>query len=658
MAKKNASKRVTLQQKYKIQKRVKEHKRKLKKAAKKNGLNGTYAWRSKQEANIPNDWPFKDQMLSAIERQRELEKAAEEKNKAVRKAAAEKKKRDAADGKATTVPSALPKGMGAPVPVPMATQNAIVLDAYTRRVWREIKQVAEESDIILEVLDARDPLGSRCFEIEQWVSGKLQEKTDRKAAASKSAPSVSKPIILVLNKCDLIPVSVTQAWIEFFAKHDHLPAIAFYSNRDLEKSSAKGQVVSPKDLCVGAESLLQLIANFQSSADEAASEGDRKPLKVGIIGFGNVGKSSVLNTLARTHASGVGAVSGYTKEIHRVKLGKGLYAIDTPAVPQKDDAPGPHTQLPLSNTRIVDDVADFVEHFDVDNLMSVLGLPAVESMKEFMDGLASRAGRQMKGGEFNHIVAARKLFKDWNEGRLLFFTPPPQLDDEEEESPAEAGPIQSFFVASNKKTIAALKKRTDIPPEGAFLSVNGSLFDEGEEEDDEDGEDEEGEDDDEDGEMEIEVVEDDEDEEMQEDDAEEEEVVVPPPSKKKGKAASAAAPAPAVQPSSSKKAKRAAVPEPEPEPTPAPKSNKKAKTAAAAPAPAPVVEAAPAAAPAKSRKRAARDEEEEEAAPAPKKQAAAPKKEATKPTPTPKKAAAAPVAAPTPASAKKGKGKK
>ena len=642
------SKRVTLHQKYKIQKRVKEHNRKLKRAQRRNKANGSQLWRTKQEANIPNDWPFKDQMLAEIEKQRALEKEAAEKNKIARKKAAEKKKKDAAAGKiAAPVETVLPAGMGAPAPIPASTSNAILLDAYTRRVWREIKQVVEESDIILEVLDARDPLGSRCFEMEQWVHGKLLDKSEKKVAATgkKGEAATAKPIILVLNKTDLVPVHVTQAWLEFFSKHDHFPVIAFHSNKELEKSEKKGQVVSPKDLCPGAEGLLNLIANFQASADEGTAEGNRKPIKVGIIGFGNVGKSSVLNTLARTHVTGVGPLPGYTKELLRYKLAKGLYGIDTPAVPTKEDAPGPHITLPLSHNRILDDVGDFINHFEMDNLLSVLGMKPCDSLEEFLDALGERVGRQMKGGDFNRVAGARKLFKDWNEGRLNFFTPPPDLD-EPDDIPS-AGPIQEFFTAANKKTVLALKKRTDLPQTTKCLAVNGSLFDHGDDddEDEEDGEDGEDEDMDDEDMMEDEEMGEDEDEEEEE---EEEEVPPPPPAKKGKKGAAAPAPAPVAVPSKKSVPVAAA-----PAPTPSASKKKKAEPVVAAPAPAPKA----------SKKRSAReieleeDEDEDEepvSKPAAKKQAAAPKAASSKPTPKP-----APAVSSAPTSAgKKGKGKK
>jgi len=626
----------------------------MKKMGKKIGNDGGQ-WKTKKDPGIPNDWPFKSQLLSAMEQQKEAEKEAQERNKQLRKLAAEKKKAEAT--KASTAAagqSILPRGMGAPVPMSSSASNAIQLDAYTRRVWREVKQVVEESDLILEVLDARDPLGSRCFEMESWVYGKLAEKEAKRSGGGGSGDASTpppKPILLVLTKTDLVPPSVTAAWIEFFTKHDQFPTIAFWTQKELEDSKKKGVEVSPKELCPGAETIMQLISNFQSSTKSNEDGTSSKPVKVGIIGYANVGKSSVLNTLARTHATGVGHLPGFTKELFRYRLSKGLYAIDTPGIPTKDDARGPHIHLPISEAKPIDDLANFLQHVDVENLQSVLQLPAFEDMKSLMDLLAQRTGRFMKGGELNHMLAARKLLKDFNAGKIPFFTLLPDMGDDEEEEEEEEqssskkgkgavaasksnkkkkkaddeqslSPIQQFFVQSNRRSLSQLKKRQDIPPESAFLEIDGSIFehpddnqddedyddddDDGEEEeegDDEDDEDEEmqdGEEDDENEDEEMDDGEDDEDdgEEEADDDSEwEEEEEVAPSPKRKGKAnGTRSSPSrAAASPSPSKKKGKASTsaitadsaPTP-PNPATPSKSKSKSKTrAAATPAPAP-----------------------------------------------------------------------
>lgn len=65
-----------------------------------------------------------------------------------------------------------------------------ILQAGTsRRIWGELYKVIDSSDIILHVLDARDPIGTRCHSVENYLA---KEKRGKK-------------VIYILNKVDLIP---------------------------------------------------------------------------------------------------------------------------------------------------------------------------------------------------------------------------------------------------------------------------------------------------------------------------------------------------------------------------------------------------------------------------------------------------------------------
>ena len=57
-------------------------------------------------------------------------------------------------------------------------------DPSLRAYYREFRKVVEASDVVLEVLDARDPLGCRCLQVERAVLGS----------------GTNKKLILVLNK--------------------------------------------------------------------------------------------------------------------------------------------------------------------------------------------------------------------------------------------------------------------------------------------------------------------------------------------------------------------------------------------------------------------------------------------------------------------------
>ena len=69
----------------------------------------------------------------------------------------------------------------------------------SKRIWNELYKVIDSSDVVIHVLDARDPLGTRCRSVEKYIR--------------EEAPH--KHLLFLLNKCDLVPTTVA-------VSHSHL----------------------------------------------------------------------------------------------------------------------------------------------------------------------------------------------------------------------------------------------------------------------------------------------------------------------------------------------------------------------------------------------------------------------------------------------------
>jgi nuclear GTP-binding protein len=118
-----------------------------------------------------------------------------------------------------------------------------------------MKKVLENCDILLEVLDARDPLACRCKNIEH----KIQSMTDKK-------------IIIILNKIDLVPMENAFAWQTYLRRE--FPVVMFKSNLQNQQSHLstfnlyKKSIADATDMAdtllqttkaIGADHLIQLI---------------------------------------------------------------------------------------------------------------------------------------------------------------------------------------------------------------------------------------------------------------------------------------------------------------------------------------------------------------------------------------------------------------
>lgn len=298
------SKRKTCALKYKILKKVREHKRKVRKEAKKNPKGKSLKAKMIQ---VPNICPFKEEILNDAAKYREHQEEERQKRrdqiKVDRQQAKTKVKEQTLEQMVKSaemrdaVHTAFNEGKtvddnGKVYKAEKNKENS--LKAY----FKEFRKVIEAADVLLEVVDARDPLGTRCVEVEKAV---------------KSAPG-NKRLVLVLNKADLVPRENLDKWLKYLRKSG--PVTVFKAstqdqNSRLGRRKFNKNVNNEKALqgspCVGAELLMSMLANY------CRNKGIKTSIRVGIVGIPNVGKSSIINSLTRGRACNVGCTPGVTR---------------------------------------------------------------------------------------------------------------------------------------------------------------------------------------------------------------------------------------------------------------------------------------------------------------------------------------------------------
>jgi nuclear GTP-binding protein len=144
-----------------------------------------------------------------------------------------------------------------------------------------------------QVLDVRDPAGTRSAHVENYLKKHARHKH----------------LVFLLNKVDLVPPWITRRWVKLLSCC--YPTIAFHAH--VEKPFGKGALIN----------LLQQFAKLHP---------EKQQISVGFIGYPNVGKSSVINTLKKKKVCRVAPIPGETKVWQYVTLMKRIYLIDCPGV--------------------------------------------------------------------------------------------------------------------------------------------------------------------------------------------------------------------------------------------------------------------------------------------------------------------------------------
>lgn len=314
-------------------------------------------------------------------------------------------------------------------------------DNSRRQYFREFKKLVDAADVILEVLDARDPLGCRCVDIEERIL----------------AESASKRIVFVLNKIDLVPADNVVAWLKYLRRFH--PTVAFKCSTQ-QQARKRGQLSVPVEQateaqrqsadCLGADVLLQLLKNYSRINDT------KKMITVGVIGLPNVGKSSLLNSLKRERAAAVGATPGVTKTTQTIKLDSNITLMDCPGIVF---ASGNSDDIALRNCVRIEKIADpispigaILRRCPAPQLRAFYGIPMFRGATDFLVLIAQRRGKLRAGGVPDLESAAKQVLSDWNDGSIKYHTEPPAVTGDDESAKIVSRYSEAFDIDALERT--------------------------------------------------------------------------------------------------------------------------------------------------------------------------------------------------------------
>ncbi|CAL9125679.1 unnamed protein product [Musa acuminata var. zebrina] len=344
--------------------------------------------------------------------------------------------------------------------------DKLVLTPFEKNldIWRQLWRVLERSDLLVMVVDARDPLFYRCPDLEEYAR-EIDEH---------------KRTLLLVNKADLLPIAIRCKWAEYFSHHGILfvfwsakAATAALEGKQLISQFEEEKVskeLSQSDLDTKIYSRDELLARLQSEAEAIAAYGrftdkeshsgkhsetssinlTAKQVVVGFVGYPNVGKSSTINALVGQKRTGVTSTPGKTKHFQTLIISDELVLCDCPGLVFPSFSSSRYEMiasgvLPIDrmteHREAVQVVANRVPRNVLESVYNIT-LPKPKAYEaqsrpplssELLRTYCSSRGYVSSSGLPDETRAARQILKDYVDGKLPHFELPPGADTEDVE---------------------------------------------------------------------------------------------------------------------------------------------------------------------------------------------------------------------------------
>lgn len=265
---------------------------------------------------------------------------------------------------------------------------------HMAKARKEIESNLKLVDVVIELVDARAPIASQNPMLQEIIHQKQK--------------------ITILMKKDLADDSQTARWLEHFEQQG-LSAIAINANK--KQDIAK---------------VITLVDTYREKMQaKMRAKGIVQPraLRAMIIGIPNVGKSTLINRLARKKITRIGDRPGITKHQQWIKVRAQFELIDTPGVlwPKFEDqeigkrlaAIGTIKDTILS----LQDVAAYALHFLQKHYPELYEQrfsidPSMDDMWEIFETIGKQRGALESGGHVNFDMVAEQILYDLRSGRI------------------------------------------------------------------------------------------------------------------------------------------------------------------------------------------------------------------------------------------------
>ncbi|KAI1824716.1 hypothetical protein F4861DRAFT_538700 [Xylaria intraflava] len=357
--------------------------------------------------------------------------------------------------------------------------NDLLMTPFERNleVWRQLWRVVERCDLVVQIVDARNPLMFWSEDLEAYVQD----------------VDPSKKNLLLVNKADMMTVTQRKAWSKYFKEKRisyrfFSASLAKQMNEELEldledslngegsnsniidrrrpnrdDGSSNGEAseeesggerqeevsgTSPSDMTED-ETRILTVEELEDIFLQKAHDPDNpeKKLQIGLVGYPNVGKSSTINALIGAKKVSVSATPGKTKHFQTIHLSEKVILCDCPGLVFPNFATT-KAELVCNGVLPIDQLREFTgpaalvtQRIPQPFLEAIYGVhiktrpleeggTGIPTASEFLSAYAKARGFKTQGvGQPDESRAARLVLKDYVNGKLLFVEPPPGWGD-------------------------------------------------------------------------------------------------------------------------------------------------------------------------------------------------------------------------------------
>ena len=263
---------------------------------------------------------------------------------------------------------------------------------HMNKALHQVEEKIKVIDVIIELFDARAPLSSVNEDLEKVASNKKK--------------------LYILTKSDLADPTQTTLWQKHFSNDNSEVLVINLTNK-----SSYDQIANA------------VIRLGKSKWEKEKAKGMKpQPIRTMIIGIPNVGKSSLINLLAKRKVAGVQNKPGYTRGEQWIKVNKDFLLLDTPGIlpmnyENKQKAAnlallGSIREDILPNTDLAEMLLKFLKEKYPNALKERFGIEEITNHKEVCTAIANKRGLLNSNGQFDIVRAEALLLKEFKDGLL------------------------------------------------------------------------------------------------------------------------------------------------------------------------------------------------------------------------------------------------